>query len=391
MRGPAPGLDASFHFATPRSTLEPPPLIEEIPTDEGKENLCPTGEGLCTTGSGVSFHLPTVRRALEAMSRSVRTFRTELRRLQERDRTQTETIREMRRQLQLAGAVQRNFLPAHLPEPHGADVQLLYHPAGSLSGDSYDAYRMDDSRVAFVLADATGHGLPSAMLSAYVQRSFRGMGKSGLNKRQLEPNDVLAAANRHLLDTELVDCQFVAAVCVIYDEERQTIRWARAGTPYPILIRKGQPPRQVESEGPIVGLCEDARFETVELSLEPGDVLLFHTDGLDELLMRHEDSTDSSPSGHQQLSHTHWFRTLSHKTVTHHLREIERRVVAAKQAGLDADDVTILTLRVCDRVTGHANGQRRTDSSGMAAGDEFSSNNLDSLLEVPAFSGSVSP
>lgn len=377
VRGPAPDLDASFHFETP-------PLTEEIPTNRAKEDLC-------TTGNGVPIHLPTVRRALEAMSRSVRTFRTELRRLQERDRTQTETIREMRRQLQLAGAVQRNFLPTHLPEPHGVDVQLFYHPAGSLSGDSYDAYRMDESRVAFVLADATGHGLPSAMLSAYVQRSFRGMGKSGPDRRRLEPNDVLAAANRDLLDTELVDCQFVAAVCVVYDEERQTVRWARGGTPYPILIRKGQPPRQIESEGPIVGVCENARFEPVELSLDPGDLLLFHTDGLDELLMRHENRTDPSPSGHRQLSHTDWFRTLGQGAVTDHLREIERRVVAAEGAGLDVDDVTILTLQVRDRITEHVNGKRRSDPSGPAACGGFSSNDLGSLLEVPAFSGSVSP
>ena len=295
-----------------------------------------------------SFNPALAMQALEAMASSVQTFKEELRRLRERDQVHTALIRRMREQVRLAGAVQRNFLPARIPQPHGVDVHLLYNPVEPLSGDSYDAFRVDESQVAFVLADATGHGLPSAMLSAYVQRSFRGVEESGGRRRPLEPNEVLERVNRDLLDTQLADCQFVAALCAVYDEGRRTIRWARGGTPYPILVRNGEPPCQIESEGLIVGACERPRFELVELTLEPGDLLLFHTDGLDQLLVHKKDVADPHSSDGRQLNHTDWFRTLDHASLADHLQEIERQAIRLSRAGFDADDLTLLALDVRD-------------------------------------------
>ncbi len=162
-------------------------------------------------------------------------------------------------QLRLASQVQRDLLPDPLPNLDGIDCRTLYCPAGYVSGDTYDIARIDETHVAISLADATGHGVPAALLTVLIKHYFRGKEVLDGSYRIIPPDEVLSRLNRDLIDTNLSQCQFVAGLHSVYDTTTRHIVWARGGAPYPILIRQGQFARQVRSAGGLIGAFEEQR------------------------------------------------------------------------------------------------------------------------------------
>jgi serine phosphatase RsbU (regulator of sigma subunit) len=306
--------NVAARLSTParRPSLIPPPRLNAKPDLRLDDSLNLT--------AAAALNPAILWNVLETLAAGVRQFGEELGRLHQREQAHLETIRLMREQLDLTASVQRNLLPGRLPEVQGLEVGVLYRPAAVVSGDLYDVVRLDDSHVAFTVADATGHGLPAAFLSAFVKRAFRGVESTAGGPRRLRPDEVLRRVNRELCEAELIDCQFVAALYAVYDETSGRLRWARGGAPYPILSRRGAEPQRITSAGPLVGACDDPQFEVVELQLHPGDRIILHTDGTDSL----GDLTEAPCLDG---------------------RALEDRVSALQDAGSITDDVTIVSLR----------------------------------------------
>lgn len=274
---------------------------------------------------GLRAPMDTMRRELEGLRRREMHRQADLRRLDDERR--------------LAGLMQRELLPTRMPSVVGVEVSAIYRPVDVVSGDLYDVFRLDDSHVAIALIDATGHGLAAALLAAHVRRVLHTTTRALVAAHEFDPKSALESLNDELAGIELQDCQFVTALLAIYDEKARVIRWARGGGSYPILVRLSAAPRQIKSGGAIVGAEKGARFETVELRLEPGDHLIFHTDGLESLLLRGENEL-----GCCDLHRTDWFRTLGSRAFAEHLTELEREF-DGHAAGRDKlDDLTLVAL-----------------------------------------------
>ena len=270
---------------------------------------------------------------------SLAAMRQEMQTLHHHQESLRAALRELTRQVRLAGAIQRELLPAALPPLSGADLLAFYHPAEDVGGDIYDVFRADDGRVAFFLADATGHGLPAGLLSAMMGGSMRAHHFAGASGSPA-PSDVLAQLNRELISHALSECQFLAAACAVYNESTRLLRWSRGGAPYPILIRDGDPPRGVVTVGPLIGVDPGAAFETTELTLQPGDTVLFHTDGLENLLH----PAGASPVG-VELASSAWVRGLAGGDVAGQFEEL-KRLLAHRPLDKRTDDVTAIALHV---------------------------------------------
>ena len=290
----------------------------------------PTRDDLAGRLSGMC----ELRGPLEAM-------RSEIDELRRREEAGARSLDLLNDQLRQAGALQRELLPSSLPDVKGLEVHSLYRPAEHLSGDLYDVFRLDDARTAFLLADATGHGLPAGMLSTLVRGSLRGRRRTDSGDARLEPHEVLAGANDELIGNALSDCQFVTAVYAVYDEVTHRLTWARAGAPYPILIPHGESPRLISSEGPVLGAFTGAYFGTVDLTLRPGDTVIFHSDGLEAVLLdRH------TGLGCCDLQRTEWFASLGREPIAGALGNLDSRISAADETDWHVDDVTVLALHV---------------------------------------------
>lgn len=207
--------------------------------------------------------------------------RHELDRLHDEVRQQQIRLDRWQQELREAAALQQSLIPSRLPPVSDARLRTWFRPADSVGGDLFDVFRVDDQRIAFYLIDATGHGVAAAMLAAFARRALSAA-PGRLRMGVPRPDECLERLHNELLHLDLADCQFVAGLYGVYNEQSRVIRWARGGNPYPVLLRPGRAPRRIVSRGPLLGATPTADFQLVELQLQPEDVVVFHTDGLDD-------------------------------------------------------------------------------------------------------------
>ncbi|MCA9300531.1 MAG: SpoIIE family protein phosphatase, partial [Phycisphaerales bacterium] len=96
-------------------------------------------------------------------------------------------MERMNEEMHLAATVQQEFLPRTLPEIDGVNMGVLFRPADYVSGDIYDVQRLDDAHLAFLIADAVGHGVPAALLTMVISKSLRKTESVGGVDRIVEP------------------------------------------------------------------------------------------------------------------------------------------------------------------------------------------------------------
>ena len=300
------------------------------------------GEPTCAVGFASNLSRDALAGQLTAMCRNrsaMDAMRHELTTLREEERTMRTAIRRFDHELQLAGSLQRDLLPATLPEVDGVDIHTFYRPAEVVSGDAYDVVRIAPSKVAITLADATGHGVAAGLLCASFIRSLCRPMQEPSDPNSADPDEVLKRLNRELCAADLSDCLSVSAVQATYDEETSVVRWARAGAPYPILVRRGAEARLISSEGPMAGLNANARFEVMTTELFPGDTLIFYTDGLESL----SSTTGQVPSA-QGLVASEWFHRLTTRSIRQSLIELDARIASSRPSATTVDDTTVLAL-----------------------------------------------
>jgi anti-anti-sigma regulatory factor len=147
-----------------------------------------------------------------------------------------------------------------------------------VGGDLYDVVRLGEQHLAFYLADATGHGVTSAMLSVlFKQRLVLVDPATGL---ALPPAQVLDAVNRSICEAHAAPGLFLTAVFGLLDTSDSSLTLASAGHPPVLHAREGRPTSLIRRTGPALGLAPDAHFRQERLQLLAGDRILLYTDGL---------------------------------------------------------------------------------------------------------------
>jgi anti-anti-sigma factor len=205
--------------------------------------------------------------------------------LEESHRRLIEKVRELedkseviRRDLQRAEVIQRALLPKEPPRLDGFSLQTFYRPGRYVGGDLYNVVRVTDRHVALYVADATGHGVSSAMLSVLFDRklvlSDRG------STQPLSPARVLASVNRAICEERIAPGLFLTAAYCLLDTVGGQAVIALAGHPPAFLRRSDGKLQAFPRTGPALGLSSTASYAEEWFSLEPGDRLLLYTDGL---------------------------------------------------------------------------------------------------------------
>ncbi|MDX2146202.1 MAG: PP2C family protein-serine/threonine phosphatase [Planctomycetota bacterium] len=183
-------------------------------------------------------------------------------------------------ELQLASRVQRHFLPREMPATRSLALDVLYRPCGYVSGDVYDVRRLDERRIGIFLADAVGHGVPAALLTMALTRALVTRERRAGVSVIFEPTEVLARLNRVLCSHEDEAHRMATAVYAIMDLATHEVTIAGAGHPPPLLVSQDAMTR-IETDGPILGVFEEAEFTQVSVSMNVGDSLVIYTDGLE--------------------------------------------------------------------------------------------------------------
>ncbi|SDN45091.1 PAS domain S-box-containing protein [Streptomyces sp. cf386] len=183
----------------------------------------------------------------------------------------------------LAVELQEAVLPpwrGSLRLPHGGprtlDLAARYLPSSTsalIGGDWYDALELADGDTLLSVGDLTGHGVAVTSGMATLLGAVRGMAMAGT-----QPGQLMSWLNQ-LLDAT-VQPALGSAVCCRYRPETRTLTWAQAGHPAPLLFRDGTGRRLNPPDGVLLGATSGAVYAQAEETLEVGDLLLLHTDGL---------------------------------------------------------------------------------------------------------------
>ena len=184
---------------------------------------------------------------------------------------------ELVREVEMAVAVQQQLLDQHRPPAGPLDVVARTEPARGVTGDYYDFVPLGDGRLAVVIADVSGKGLPAALLMPAVKIALR-----TLAERQADSASLLAELNRIFLDN-LPPASYFTLIYAVFDAGTGRLVYANAGHPPALRLRASGEADWLHAEGPAVGLLHaDVHFEAVELAFDAGDVFVFYSDGISE-------------------------------------------------------------------------------------------------------------
>jgi sigma-B regulation protein RsbU (phosphoserine phosphatase) len=191
-------------------------------------------------------------------------------------------------ELETGMRLQRSLLPGRLPEFPGWELAAYYQPAQYLGGDFYDFFNLpgEGQRLGMVIADVADKGLPAALFMALCHSIFR---TTSISERS--PAEALLRANLLIrrdigCDAENLDdaSYFVSALYGALDVASGEVIFANAGHNRPICLRSDGRAEELYGSGIVLGLYDDISLPQSQVSLAPGDSLIFYTDGITEAI-----------------------------------------------------------------------------------------------------------
>jgi predicted ester cyclase len=191
----------------------------------------------------------------------------------------TQQLRERERveqELQVARRIQHASLPEDLPALEGWQISPFSQPAREVGGDFYDLFELQDGRLGIVVGDATGHGVPAALVMASARSMLRAVAQASDT-----PGDVLSRVNDPLA-TDIPSNMFVTCFYAILDPESGSLSYANAGHDLPYLRRHSGECEELRARGMPLGIMPGMSYEQKEVVLEGGEAALFYSDGLVE-------------------------------------------------------------------------------------------------------------
>jgi len=256
--------------------------------------------------------------------------------LQERMEERLEQeIRERERveqELHVARRIQQASLPKEVPTLEGWQISPLYQPAREVGGDFYDFFELPDGRLGIVVGDATGKGVPAALVMASTRSMLRAVAQAS----NYSPGEVLRRVNDPLV-TDIPPNMFITCFYCILDPESGRLKYANAGHDLPYLHRRRGEAEELRARGMPLGLMPGMGYEEKEIVLEAGEATLFYSDGLVE--------------AHDPEGHMFSFPRLRALIAQHAEKEslekalLEELYTFVGEGWEQEDDITLLALR----------------------------------------------
>jgi sigma-B regulation protein RsbU (phosphoserine phosphatase) len=318
--------------------------------DESRD-ACSTTDGgiLIAPFAAPRETLCVMLRTLWSQARAIDDLRTEVRFLQAHQGGLCDQMDKIDEELRLAAQLQREFLPASLPSIGDVHFEVLFRPAGYVSGDIYDVLRLDENHIGFFLGDAVGHGVPAALMTMYIKRSLLTKqvdSTRACGYRIIPPAESLARLNRDMCEQNEGDgrIRFATACYGVINCQTREIEFARAGHPYPMILRHDGTVDTITPEGAMLGVFAEEQFESVRTTLGEGDRFVIFSDGFEVAFPedRHEGQPDHDRRPHFETE----FLDLACGPADQAIARLEAKL--DQQAGSlnQEDDMTIVCLAI---------------------------------------------
>jgi len=247
-------------------------------------------------------------------------------------------------QLRLAGLVQQDFLPAKLPNTDEVQWATIFLPAEWVSGDIYDIVRIDEQHIGFYVADIVGHGMPAALLTIFLKQALVMRETIDNNYRIFSPVEVMKNLNLRMAAQKLSGYQFATCCYCLLNTKTLQLTYSRAGHPYPVLIRPGKEPEQLQIRGSLLGIFEQAEYVQGTVQLQPGDKLLLYSDGAESFIGRFDD--------HGSFGFDKEFCNIKDSPLIDLIDSINAAIQNQTIEPSEVDDITLIGLEILPNITG---------------------------------------
>jgi anti-sigma regulatory factor (Ser/Thr protein kinase) len=178
-------------------------------------------------------------------------------------------------ELRVARLIQETLLPKTLPQIDQYSIAAFWQPARAVGGDFYDFVYYPDGRLALVIGDVTDKGVPAAMVMASTRTLLRAAAE-----RLQDPGAVLERAN-DLLCPDMPPKMFCTCLFAVLDPQTGVLRYANAGHDLPYR-RSATGVDEMRATGMPLGLLPGMRYDEKEITLLPGETVVFYSDGIVE-------------------------------------------------------------------------------------------------------------
>jgi phosphoserine phosphatase RsbU/P len=253
----------------------------------------------------------------------------------ENARLYNETLEKQRieEDLRLAQEIQKNLLPRSTPQGDRYELAGFNLPSREVGGDYYDFIQLGNGRIGIVIGDISGKGVPAAILMSNLQATFRISALHAGNSAE-----AMHLVNNQIVQTTSVE-KFATLFYGVFDARDRSFEYTNAGHNYPVLRHRGGDRIFLSEGGLVVGVLKDTAYRATRIRLEPGDVLVFYTDGVTEA----RDGRDEE-FGEQRLVNA--ISSNCEKPAEALLETILDSVSEYSGDNLQSDDLTLVVMKV---------------------------------------------
>lgn len=190
--------------------------------------------------------------------------------------------REIEKEIDIAASIQKRLLPSEMPDFSIGSAKIHSRPARGISGDYFDAIRLDEDKVIYTVCDVAGKGVPASMLMIMIRTILH-----AICQKHRSADTLLKELNYHIAGRIGVD-QYATMAVFILDEKKREMSYSNAAHHPLYLFRNREKEfRSFDTEGLPIGVDRDAVFGHKRIKLHDQDYLFLFTDGLPEARSRH--------------------------------------------------------------------------------------------------------
>ncbi|MCP5094657.1 MAG: SpoIIE family protein phosphatase [Chloroflexi bacterium] len=238
----------------------------------------------------------------------------------------------LEQELNVAREIQTSLIPPGNPAIPGCNVASFWQAARQVSGDFYDFVELSDDKWGIVIADVADKGIPAALFMALSRTIIRTIAYN-----RVDPASTLMRVNQ-IIDSETQTDLFVTVFYAVWDAKFNVLTYANAGHNPPLLFKKKGENQLLSTQGMALGVLPDVTIEQKFVQLDPGDTVIYYTDGVTEAM-----NEDYDEFGMQRLETT---ARNNHQRTAHDILEaITQRITAHAGDTPQFDDITLVIMK----------------------------------------------
>ncbi|MDZ7330857.1 MAG: SpoIIE family protein phosphatase [candidate division KSB1 bacterium] len=240
---------------------------------------------------------------------------------------------QIQKEILVAREIQKALLPSHVPQGSTFEISAMNIPSKEVGGDYYDFIQFDDDLIGIAIGDISGKGIPGAMLMSNLQATLRAsVWQFG------DPAEIMKRINAQIAKTTSAE-KFATFFYGILDAKKLTFTFSNAGHNYPIIKKQNGQFCHLTEGGLVIGVNPNFEYHQTEMKLDPGDTLIFYTDGITEAL-----NPQLEEFGEQRLLDI--ILNWSYKSAEELRNLIYEEMIKFTEGQGQYDDLTLIVLRI---------------------------------------------